>query len=270
MFWWPMNLNINQWVGLRQKLKEFMVFSLNNEDFLQIFPSTNAGRKKIELRHTYGTLELDATFKCIQHIGTLGLKWVVNFTMPSKVTLEKHGKSVNNIPDPESGKLSGSFGTRFLLSHAWFPGTCTDLLQLDKWWNYQHLSRYIWITIYIYISIKIWWFLEIGVPPNHQFCIIGFSIINQPFLDTPVYLDMIYLPSLDPIRQSPAWHSRGPAQHGGGACGAKGRRVQGQTLHSGAQHKPCHHLGRWNLKDEKSDENLLWLYTYIYTYSIHM
>ena len=152
MFWWPMNLNINQWVGLRQKLKEFMVFSMNNEDFLQIFPSTNAGRKKIELRHTYGTLELDATFKCIQHIGTLGLKWVVNFTMPSKVTLEKHGKSVNNIPDPESGKLSGSFGTRFLLSHAWFPGTCTDLLQLDKWWNYQHLSRYIWITIYIYLS----------------------------------------------------------------------------------------------------------------------
>ena len=124
---------------------------MNNEDFLQIFPSTNAGRKKIELRHTYGTLELDVTFKCIQHIGTLGLKWVVNFTMPSKVTLEKHGKSVNNIPDPESGKLSGSFGTRFLLSHAWFPGTCTDLLQLDKWWNYQHLSRYIWITIYIYI-----------------------------------------------------------------------------------------------------------------------
>ena len=217
--------------------------------------------EKNELWHTYGTLELNATFKCIQHIGTLSLKWVVNFTMPSKVTLEKHGKSVNNIPDPESGKLSGSFGTRFLLSHAWFPGTCTDLLQLDKWWT---TNIYLDISGYQYISIKIWWFPEIGVPPNHQFYIIGFSIINQPFLDTPVYLDMIYLPSLDPIRQSPAWHSRGPAQHGGGACGAKGRRVQGQTLRNGAQHKPCHHLGRWNLKDEKSDENLLWLYTYIY------
>jgi len=133
-----------------------------------------------------------------------------------------------------------------------------------SWTNDGTTNIYLDISGYQYISIKIWWFPEIGVPPNHQFYIIGFSIINQPFLDTPVYLDMIYLPSLDPIRQSPAWHSRGPAQHGGGACGAKGRRVQGQTLRNGAQHKPCHHLGRWNLKDEKSDENLLWLYTYIY------
>ena len=38
----------------------------------------------------------------------------------------------------------------------------------------------------------IWWFLEIGAPPNHPFYIIGFSITNQPFWGTPIYGTPIY------------------------------------------------------------------------------
>lgn len=51
------------------------------------FPVNQCWEKTIELWHTYSTFELDATFKCIQHIGTLGLKWFVNFTMPSSESL---------------------------------------------------------------------------------------------------------------------------------------------------------------------------------------
>ena len=31
-----------------------------------------------------------------------------------------------------------------------------------------------------------WWFPEIGVPPNHPFSRIGFSILNYLFLGTPI------------------------------------------------------------------------------------
>ena len=32
-----------------------------------------------------------------------------------------------------------------------------------------------------------WVFPKIGVPPNHEFYIIGFSIINHPFWGTPIF-----------------------------------------------------------------------------------
>ena len=39
----------------------------------------------------------------------------------------------------------------------------------------------------IFASVSVWVFPKIGVPPNHPFYLIGFSLINHPFWGTTIF-----------------------------------------------------------------------------------
>jgi len=54
------------------------------------------------------------------------------------------------------------------------------------------------ILLYYIPFANIWVFPKIGVPPNHPF-LIGFSILNHPFLGTPIFGNTHMYMYLEPV-----------------------------------------------------------------------